>query len=259
MPRALLTGLCLLLLAVSAPARAAVPVGRTFSATRRDTLPAGIVPEGLVDPFAGARPRDHGHGSLGRAAAILGVGGAAALWALDEESADAAQRQLDQSHWEFASDLGNVYGDGLLIGGLSAGIWAWGRAGGHETAAAFGGDLCEAFLLGSAAVWAIKVPVNRTRPGGGGHSFPSGHTTVAFAVVPVVGHHLGWKASVPAAALATATAMGRMEDRRHFLSDVLFGAALGLVCGDLVTGKGFLPGHARVAAAPGTVGVTVPF
>ena len=105
----------------------------------------------------------------------------------------------------------------------------------------------------------VKYAVNRRRPSGGGHSFPSGHTTVAFAMVPVLGHHLGWPAAVPAALVATATGLGLMEDRHHFLSDVVFGAAVGLACGDLVAGEGFLPWRARLAVAPEGVGVVVPF
>lgn len=233
-----------------APAAAVTPAAS-------DTLSHAFVPSGLTDPVDAMRPADHG--ALTRTAAILALGGAAALYVHDEESATAARRQLDQGQWEMASDLGNVYGDGMLVGGLSAGVWAWGRLGGHEATAALGGDLCEAFLLGSAAVWAIKVPVNRTRPSGGGHSFPSGHTTIAFAVVPVLNRHLGWEAALPATLLAAATGMGRMEDGRHFFSDVVFGAALGLACGDLVAGEGFLPGGARVAAGPESIGVSIPF
>jgi membrane-associated phospholipid phosphatase len=82
---------------------------------------------------------------------------------------------------------------------------------------------------------------------------------VAFAVVPVLGHHLGWRASVPAALLAVATGLGRLEHLRHFGSDVLAGAALGLACGDIVAGPGFLPGRARAVVLPEGVAVTVPF
>lgn len=255
MLRAVLSVFLVVLLALACGA--ACGAGAPTLPAAADTVRLALVPAGPGDTLASMR--GPAHGPWARTAAILAAGGLAALYVADEESASAAERQLDQGSWEVASDVGNVYGDGLVIGGLSAGAWAVGHLAGDARAAALGGDLCEGFLLSSAAVWAVKVPVNRTRPGGGGHSFPSGHTTVAFAVVPVLGHHLGWKAAAPAALLATATAMGRMEDGRHFFSDVVFGAALGLACGDLVAGEGFLPGGARVAAGPTSVGVSIPF
>ncbi|MBK7188948.1 MAG: phosphatase PAP2 family protein [bacterium] len=122
-----------------------------------------------------------------------------------------------------------------------------------------GGDLCETFLMSSGTVWAAKVAFSRRRPSGGPHSFPSGHTAVAFSVVPVIAHHFGWRAAVPAVLLASATGLGRMEAFRHFQSDVLAGAALGLACGDIVAGAGFLPGRAQAVVLPDGVGVSIPF
>jgi membrane-associated phospholipid phosphatase len=57
---------------------------------------------------------------------------------------------------------------------------------------------------------------------------------MAFAVAPVFTERFGWRAGVPAYALALVTAIGRMEDRRHYLSDCVFGAALGLASGTAV-------------------------
>jgi len=258
------------LAAAAGPARAAASVRPAAAPRRRGSGATAVAADDTT--HAGAltyRPTlppdlraDH-EGSVAdswlRAGSILAAGGLAAAWARDEEDPDAAVRQLDTPFLEQASDVGNVWGDGLVIGGTSLGIWGWGRLAGHARAAAVGGDLCESFLLSSAVCGTIKYAVNRRRPSGGGHSFPSGHTTVAFSVVPVLGHHFGWKASVPATLLAVATGVGRLEDRHHYRSDVVFGAAVGLACGSLVSGPGFLPGHARLAATPRSVGVAVPF
>jgi membrane-associated phospholipid phosphatase len=46
---------------------------------------------------------------------------------------------------------------------------------------------------------------------------------------------------VPAGVLAGLTSIGRLEDRRHYLSDVLFGSALGLSVGLAVSERD--PGH----------------
>lgn len=197
---------------------------------------------------------------LARTALILSLGGLAALWAHDEDDPADMVRVLDQAHWDVPADVGNVYGSGWVIGGASLVVFSVGKIGGHEKAAALGGDMCESLLLTGVVSTTVKYAVNRQRPSGGGLSFPSGHTAAAFCLVPVLGHHLGWKVAVPAMIIAGATAAGRMEDMHHFLSDVVFGAAVGLACGDLVSGEGFLPlGNARLVATPDRLGVSVPF
>src|SRR5262249_47177001 len=85
----------------------------------------------------------------------------------------------------------------------------------------------------------IKEATRRARPEGSGFSFPSGHTTVAFASATVLQRHFGWKVGIPAYGVATYVAASRVQMKRHYLSDVAFGAALGIVAGRTVTvGRG---------------------
>jgi len=66
----------------------------------------------------------------------------------------------------------------------------------------------------------------------------------------VVQEHFGWKGGVPAYALATYVAASRVQAKRHYLSDVAMGAAIGIVGGRSVTvGRG----DARFALAPAAV------
>jgi membrane-associated phospholipid phosphatase len=68
----------------------------------------------------------------------------------------------------------------------------------------------------------------RFQPFSGHHSFPSGHTTDAFAIVTpwilYADSRLAWAAF----ALPAGTAVARLEEGRHFFTDVLAGAALGI-------------------------------
>ena len=73
--------------------------------------------------------------------------------------------------------------------------------------------------------------MDSTRPNGGPYSFPSGHTAVAFSAAPILAQRYGWKTGLAAYALATATGLARMEDRKHHLADVLAGAAIGIGVG----------------------------
>ena len=58
---------------------------------------------------------------------------------------------------------------------------------------------------------------------------------MTFATATVLQRDLGWKVGVPAYGLATYVAASRIQDKRHFLSDVTFGAAIGIVAGRSVT------------------------
>jgi len=69
-------------------------------------------------------------------------------------------------------------------------------------------------------------------PGRGFLSFPSGHTSSAFAVATVFAHQYPSHGIVPVLAYGSATAMGysRIVLGAHWLSDVAVGALLGVGC-----------------------------
>lgn len=67
------------------------------------------------------------------------------------------------------------------------------------------------------------------------HSFPSTHTASAFNGATFLTRHYGWKWGVPAYAVATYVAWGRVECRRHDIWDVLGGAAIGAGCALIYT------------------------
>jgi membrane-associated phospholipid phosphatase len=67
-------------------------------------------------------------------------------------------------------------------------------------------------------------------------SFPSGHTTVAFAAATVFAMEYKNKPLVPIVAYSAATLIGlsRITENKHWATDVLTGAALGYLTGRLV-------------------------
>jgi membrane-associated phospholipid phosphatase len=102
------------------------------------------------------------------------------------------------------------------------------------------------------------MSVRRERPDGTEFSFPSAHTSVTFASATVLQRHFGWKAGVPAYAMASYVAASRIHDKRHFLSDVAFGAAVGVVSGWTVTvGHGQTRVTMAPVAAPGGGGLSL--
>jgi len=100
-----------------------------------------------------------------------------------------------------------------------------------------GFDLMRAQIITRTLVNGIKVTVRRDRPTGECCAFPSGHAASAFAAASVLERHLGYRASWPALVAATYVATSRLVDNRHFLSDVVFGAAVGEAAGWTVVGR----------------------
>ena len=78
----------------------------------------------------------------------------------------------------------------------------------------------------------IKYTIPETRPNNIGHeSFPSGHTTTAFAFASIVAMNHKWYWGVPAFAFASFVGYSRINDNKHYLHDVTVGATIGLSYG----------------------------
>jgi membrane-associated phospholipid phosphatase len=99
-----------------------------------------------------------------------------------------------------------------------------------------GFDLLRAQFLSQGIVQGMKHVAQRDRPTGECCAFPSGHAAGAFAAAAVLERHLGYRLSWPAFAGAMYVGASRLVDNRHFLSDVLFGAAVGTASGWTVVG-----------------------
>ncbi|HMF69919.1 MAG TPA: phosphatase PAP2 family protein [Flavitalea sp.] len=88
-------------------------------------------------------------------------------------------------------------------------------------------------LLAMGSVGLLKGATHQLRPDGSTYnSFPSGHTAQAFAAATFLSEEykqrLPW---IPYAAYGIAGTVGalRMANNRHYISDVLFGAGLGIL------------------------------
>lgn len=109
-------------------------------------------------------------------------------------------------------------------------------------------DLIRAEILEEVIVQVLKSSVQRTRPDGSDNrSFPSGHAAATFALAAVLERHLGARLAWPTLAIATYVGTSRLHDNVHFLSDVVFGAAIGTAAGWTVVGR---HGRTNYALAP---------
>jgi membrane-associated phospholipid phosphatase len=186
---------------------------------------------------------------------ILGIGAIAA----------AAAHVADPSMTSMLStERASFLGPGETIGSArmqlagALATFAAGHITGNAKITAVGADLVSANIVAQTLTGAVKMSVRRGRPDGTQFSFPSGHTSVSFASATVLQRHFGWKAGVPAYAMASYVAASRIHDKRHFLSDVAFGAAVGIVSGWTVTmGHGDAQVTMTPVASPGGAGLSL--
>jgi membrane-associated phospholipid phosphatase len=89
-------------------------------------------------------------------------------------------------------------------------------------------QLAESYAAAMALVYVLKPLVDRTRPYGGGRSFPSGHAASAFAGAAFLQMRYGWALGAPAYVVASYVGYSRVEAKRHYTSDVVAGAAIGI-------------------------------
>ena len=181
------------------------------------------------------------------------LGGAALSFPLDERVAVAIRDSALQEvpGLKPAARAFNLLGfPGSLI--ISGGLYGVGRIGGHDDLADIGLHTGEAIVVAELVTYAIKMLAGRARPGLGIHdpfdfqlgrglepddhheSFPSGHTTAAFATAAALAHEIervwggnDWLIGLATYGPATLVGLSRMFDNRHWTSDVVFGAAIG--------------------------------
>lgn len=98
-------------------------------------------------------------------------------------------------------------------------------------------NLLIANLISSTVTHSLKIITQKERPNGGVHSFPSGHTTLAFTNACVLYNEFHNTAPVLAYsgyAFAATTGSFRIINNAHWISDVLIGAGIGILSAELV-------------------------
>ncbi len=216
-------------------------------------------------PILGAQPADTTHISreplFTRRDAYVAVGFAAVtvlLTPIDRPAAEWIQDSSTQANRFFnnAADALRFMGDPgpLIIGGT---LYVVGRVGHYKRVADLGLHGTEAIVLGMQVTSVIKGLAGRARPymvgdtvprdfelgrgfrqGGDFTSFPSGHTTAAFAAASAVTSETSrwWPSSTWYIAPimyggATMVGVSRMYNNKHWASDVALGAAIGTFSG----------------------------
>ena len=133
-------------------------------------------------------------------------------------------------------EAGQLLGGSIVQFGGAFLTYSVGQFAPQSEIAGLGRDLVRAQIVTAGMTQLLKYSVGRERPDGSSRrSFPSGHSSGTFATAAVFQRRYGWKAGLPAFGVAAYVAASRLSENKHYLSDVVFGAAIGLAGGRTVT------------------------
>jgi membrane-associated phospholipid phosphatase len=230
-----------LLLGVSAgPLAGQVPNLRPDSDSTTVAAPAAV----LARPTIGRNTR----------AVLLGAAGVGAAISLFDSRLLTDAQRIGGREMQTPSSIGTFVGGPVPLT-LGATLYALGRGTGNAFSEGLGREVIRAVLVSGAITAVTKGAVGRARPFASpadpdmfrpGHgftnaslaSFPSGHTSAAFATATVLARELGvahpgarWIVNPLLFGGATFVGFSRVYDRQHWPSDVVAGAALGTITG----------------------------
>jgi membrane-associated phospholipid phosphatase len=173
------------------------------------------------------------------AKALIASGGVALVTLLDAN----VSREAIESDSRFARGVASgaeKLGNPLYIAPVLGATWLAGRATGHPGVSRSALRIAGGIAASAAVSSTVKLVAGRSRPSespgdpnafnsfSGHMAFPSGHTTVAFALASGIDQETSahW---VPYVVYPLAGLVGwsRMRDNRHWASDVLTGALIG--------------------------------
>jgi len=184
-----------------------------------------------------------------------GVGGGLAL-AVHPADDDVNRKLVGNSTAENIFKAGEILGElGPLLGSASI-VYATGRLRDAPRVSHVGMDLIQSLAMAEVLTQALKYSTRRERPDHSGrNSFPSGHAADTFAFATALERHLGWRYAVPAYVFSSYVAISRLPANRHWLSDAVFGASVGIIAGRTVTSHEASPYPVAVTPVPGGVAI----
>jgi membrane-associated phospholipid phosphatase len=179
---------------------------------------------------------------------VIALGGLSAFMLFDQPVQKLVQGGRSASTDDLARTV-RRFGQIEVYGTVTAGLVAAGLVSGNDELTRTGGRLAATLALAGAASMASKLLAGRPRPEhspdadgyvpfSGQAAMPSGHTAMAFAFATALSDDIDrtW-ATVGLYTLATGVGWSRINDNRHWLTDVAAGAALGITSAKLMNGR----------------------
>jgi hypothetical protein len=202
-----------------------------------------------------------GYGFVG----TLAVTGAAGLTYIFDDNIRNKLQGNKSNGMDKATDAGSLVGNPFLHLGIAAAVYGGGIIWDSPVWKESGEMLGEAALLADAATFVLKQAVGRARPFVNGDkgrfrpgqfssdydSMPSMHTSSSFAMASVMAaasESMATKALYYSA--ATFVGFSRIYQDKHWASDVVLAAAIGELCGRIVTSAHVKNGKNKVSLVP---------
>lgn len=174
------------------------------------------------------------------------LGGAATIVTLHYDH-DIYRHYANKEKEEFPDSVGDTMGTGIPGAAIALLTMGTGFVIGSPRTVSAGQSHGEALVATFIYTSALKMVVERDRPpafsekeSGFNQSFPSGHTSTAFATAGSIMASAGPWVGLPVLAAAGLTGYSRVQQRAHYAGDVMFGAILGYTMG-----TGFYKHHSR--------------
>lgn len=192
------------------------------------------------------------HQLIPHTATLLLLGAVPALMPFDARISHAFDQSGPQ-HSNFLHSSASAFNElgepGTVL--IAAGALGAGLITGSKNVTDFGLHASEAIAVSGTLTWALKGMAGRLRPnaspgdadefklgggftGKGGASFPSGHTTAAFALAATLSEevklhdaHAARLVTPLAYGAATMVGLARVYSQKHWASDVVLGAVIG--------------------------------
>jgi hypothetical protein len=208
--------------------------------------------------------------TIGKTARIAMAGGGLLLFSvLVDNGIQGESQERRGAVSNSVASIGNEFGNAKHLFPVLGAAWLAGAVLGSDRTKDVAGHALQAGLAAGMVASGLKFVTGRQRPNSrfdndhfdwfkaGDTSFPSGHTALAFSLATALSNEFqGHWDDVGFYSLATLTGLSRINDNKHWFSDVLAGAAVGVLAGRWSTRV-----HRRipVVATPSGVGFSFSF
>jgi membrane-associated phospholipid phosphatase len=140
-------------------------------------------------------------------------------------------RDRDSAFGKTGSLLGGI----TVVGPAVAGLFVAGHCSKKDRFHSFAYSLAQATTINLGLTEGLKCATRRIRPSGNSKmSFPSGHSSSAFAIAAVVQGYYGRNAGIFGYGVAGFISASRVRANKHWASDVAVGATIGYLVGSSV-------------------------
>ena len=222
------------------------PTGAWAQSAADSALTTAPPPDSLA-PYLPHSPPAAGH-AIRWYEPLAVVGGLGLLSALDQPVANHF-RSHRSAGGQNVADAWSRFGTPLVYGPVTVGVIAGGLLARDHEVTQSGLRLAFSLALAGVANQGFKAVLGRERPDANSSAFdfdplhvdaafPSGHVTMAFAMATSLADdvHPTW-AKVGLYGMATGVAVSRVYQEKHWVSDVIGGAVLGIASAKFASGR----------------------